>query len=74
LKLIDYLQVLQEREEQEAQLLDELTSRLLPPPIPKEEKILVTSKLPQAGQLTSFSPPILVKHSNLFPHCRQINS
>jgi len=59
-----YRQVLQVREEQVEQALEEVPlSRLLPPPMPKEEKTLVISGLWQAGHVTSFSPPIFVRHS-----------
>jgi hypothetical protein len=50
--------VLHEVAEHVAQLLEEDLSRLLPPPMPKEEKIFCISLLPQAAQETDFSLPI----------------
>jgi len=45
-----YLQLLHEVAVQLLQLLEEVLRRLLPPPIPKEEKIFFISLLPQAAQ------------------------
>jgi hypothetical protein len=58
-----YLHVLQEVAEQVVQLFEEEPRRLLPPPIPKEEKIFCMSLLPQELQDTSFSFPIEARHS-----------
>jgi hypothetical protein len=52
---------------------DELR-RLLPPPIPKEEKSFWTFLFPQDLQETFFSPPIETRASKWFPHFLQMNS
>lgn len=72
--LFFYLQVLQEAAEHVAQLLEEDLSRLLRPPMPKEEKIFCISLLPQAAQETDFSFPIETRLSKCLPHFLQINS
>lgn len=72
--LFFYLQVLQEVAEHVAQLLEEDLSRLLPPPMPKEEKIFFISLLPQAAQETDFSFPIDTRLSKCVPHFLQMNS
>jgi len=53
----NHLQVLQVFVEQVVQVSEEVLSRLLPPPIPKEEKSFWISLLPQDAQETSFSFP-----------------
>lgn len=53
-----YLQVLQVVAVQVGQESEELLNRLLPPPMPKEEKSFWMSLLPQAEQETVFSFPI----------------
>jgi hypothetical protein len=68
------LQVLQEVAEQVAQLFEEELRRLLPPPIPKEEKSFCMSLLPQELQDTSFSFPIETTDSKWLLHFLQINS
>jgi len=60
--------------EQVEQLFEEVLRRLLPPPIPKEEKSFWMSLLPQAAQETPFSFPIETRVSKCFPHFLQINS
>ena len=59
----NYLQLLQEVAEQVEQAAEELLSRLLPPPMPKEEKSFWMSLLPQAEQETVFSFPIATRAS-----------
>jgi len=59
-----YLQVLQDFPEQVEHPAEEETKRLLPPPIPKVEGSLRTPDAPQPRQTTSFSRPILTRHSN----------
>jgi hypothetical protein len=66
--------VLHEVAEHVAQLLEEDLSRLLPPPMPKEERIFCISLLPQPAQETDFSFPIETRLSNCLPHFLQINS
>lgn len=56
-------QVLQDLVEQVVQELEEEVSRLLPPPMPKDEKSFWTPLLLQEGQETSFSPPIRIRVS-----------
>jgi len=69
-----YRQVLQEGLEQEAQPLEELFKRLDPPPMPKAERSLRTSRAPQKAQTTSFSPPRRTRASKRFPQPGQQNS
>jgi hypothetical protein len=66
--------VLHEVAEHVAQLVEEDLSRLLPPPMPKEEKIFCISLLPQPEQETDFSFPIETRLSKCLPHFLQINS
>jgi hypothetical protein len=47
---------------------DDAVKRLLPPPIPNEEKSFWISVLPQSGQTTSFSPPIRTSASKWRQH------
>jgi hypothetical protein len=60
--------------EQAVQVAEEELRRLLPPPIPKEEKIFCMLLLPQAVQVTLFSLPIETRLSKCFPHFWQMNS
>jgi hypothetical protein len=73
-KELDYLQLSHEAEEQEAQAFDEDLMRLLPPPMPKEERSFWRFLLLQTGQETSFSPPIGTRVSNGFSQLLQRNS
>ncbi len=68
-----YLHVSQEVAEQELQLCEDFT-RLLPPPIPKEEMSFWTSLLPHFTQRTFFSPPIEVRISKEALQVLQKNS
>jgi len=53
---------------------DDAVKRLLPPPIPNEEKSFSISALPQSGQTTSFSAPIRTSASKWQQHFLQTNS
>jgi hypothetical protein len=53
---------------------DDAVRRLLPPPIPNEEKSFWISAHPQSGQMTSFSPPIRTITSKWRQHFLQTNS
>ena len=53
---------------------DDVAKRLLPPPIPNEEKSFWISALPQSGQRMSFSPPIRTSASKWRQHFLQTNS
>lgn len=53
---------------------DDAVERLLPPPIPNEEKSFWISAFPQSGQTTSFSPPIRTSASKWLQHFLQTNS
>jgi len=68
------LQVSHEVVEQVEQAAEEELRRLLPPPIPKEEKIFCMSLLPHEVQETLFSFPIETRLSKCFSHFLQINS
>jgi hypothetical protein len=54
--------------EQVGQDAEEELRRLLPPPIPKEEKIFCMLLLPQPLQVTLFSFPTETRLSKCFPH------
>jgi hypothetical protein len=60
--------VLQDELEQVAQPLPVDLRRLAPPPMPKPETSLFTSRPPQARQQTPFSPPMRTSVSNRRPH------
>ena len=59
----NHLQVLQVFVEQVVQASEDVLSRLLPPPIPKEEKSFWISLFPQDAQETSFSFPMDTRDS-----------
>ena len=69
-----YLQVLQEVAEHVPQLFDEELSRLLPPPIPKDDTSFCIFPPPHFMQETFFSPPIEMRSSNCFPQLLHLNS
>jgi hypothetical protein len=62
--------VLQDLDEQLAQLDEEALMRLEPPPMPKPDISFRTSGDPHISQTTSFSWPAFTRRSNLFPHFR----
>lgn len=70
----NYLQVLQVFVEHVVQVSEEVLSRLLPPPIPKEEKSFWISLLSQDAQETSFSFPTETRDSKCVPHFLHMNS
>ena len=70
----NYLHMLQVFVEQVVQASEEVLRWLLPPPIPKEEKVFWISLLPHAAQETFFSFPIETRVSNCPPHFLQTNS
>jgi hypothetical protein len=67
-------QVLHDVAEQDEQEFEAVFSRLLPPPIPKEENIFWTSEDPHSGQATPPSPPKRTRISKSRLHFLQINS
>jgi hypothetical protein len=69
-----HLQVLQVFVEQVVQVSEEVFSRLLPPPIPKEDKSFWISLLLQDVQKTSFSFPTETRDSKCVPHFLHKNS
>ncbi len=73
-KKLNHLQESQDVAEHVVQALEEDLMRLLPPPIPKEERSFWRFLFPQAGQVTFFSPPIGTRASNGFPQLLQRNS
>ena len=68
------LHVAHELDVQVLQASEEDLMRLLPPPIPKEEKSFWISQLPHRMQVRSFSPPIETRASNRCLQLVQVNS
>ena len=72
--LLVYLHVLQEFAEHVLQLFDEELSRVLPPPIPKDDTSFCIFPPPQFMQETFFSPPMETRSSNCFLQLLHMNS
>lgn len=69
-----YLHVSHEVAEHVAQLVEEDFTRLLLPPIPKEETRFWISLLPHFTQMTFFSPPMAMSVSKQHAHALHENS